>query len=78
MNNKITNKKVKKQKQKTNGILASIGETWKKLPDWRLTQLIDNFYSSVGHDCFYMEDKEFAEELNRWVDMMVSKNPDLI
>lgn len=59
-------------------VLTAIGETWKKLPDWRLTQLIDNFYSAMGSDCFYMEDADFAAKLAEWVDKMIYKDRDIL
>ena len=42
-------------------ILAIIQEGWEKVPDWRLGQLISNFYAYAGRDLFYTEDDKYIE-----------------
>ena len=49
-------------------ICDKLKEMWKKFPDWRFTQMIVNFMSYVGSDCFYMEDEEFIEKLNQFIE----------
>ena len=42
-------------------------DVWKKVPDWRVTQLIINA-SDTEHDCgpvFFMEDDELVRRLRR-------------
>lgn len=53
------------------GILASIGEIWKKVPDWRFMQLICNLQSACGQDMFYFEDDRFEEVLHKYFDTVL-------
>lgn len=47
-------------------------DIWKKVPDWRLTQLMTNAFSLYqnrhGTDAFYVEDEEFLDFLEDFVD----------
>lgn len=40
------------------GILKQLGELWKKVPYWRLGQLLCNIQRNEGHDLFFYEDEE--------------------
>ena len=42
-------------------VLKTLGELWKKVPDWRLGQLICNLQRMKGNDLFYVEDDEFMD-----------------
>ena len=46
-------------------ILAEIGEIWKKNPELRLGQLIDNILLQE-EDLYYIEDKKLLERLKEW------------
>jgi hypothetical protein len=41
-------------------VLSALKRVWRKVPDWRLCQLIVNITSS---DPFYVEDDKFLEKL---------------
>ncbi|MCW8879749.1 MAG: DUF1040 family protein [Kangiellaceae bacterium] len=46
-------------------MLSLLEDTWMKVPDWRLTQLVVNT-TDTDHNCgpvFYMEDDVFEEKL---------------
>jgi hypothetical protein len=46
-------------------IATLLEEVWRKVPDWRLTQLVINA-TDTKHDCgpvFYLEDDEFERRL---------------
>lgn len=49
--------------------LASI---WQKVPDWRLSQMMINalamYQNRHGTDAFYMEDEEFLDFLEDFID----------
>ena len=53
-------------------ILEQIGEEWKKLPDWRLMQLICNFQRWCGSDGFYIEDDRLVEKLKQFTDEIMN------
>ena len=40
-------------------VLKVLGDNWKKVPDWRLMQLMCNLQRACGDDMFYIEDDEF-------------------
>ena len=42
-------------------VLKTLGLLWKKVPDWRLGQLICNLQRYKGNDLFYMEDDVFCD-----------------
>lgn len=42
-------------------------KVWEMVPDWRFFQLISNFMSYVGSDCFYTEDDRAIELLEKFV-----------
>ena len=48
-------------------ILKELEEFWKRVPDWRLGQVISNFsYEITGNnDPFYIEDKDLLELLKQ-------------
>lgn len=44
---------------------------WKnEVPDWRFGQLISNFLRDYHHDTFYLEEDEFMEELELYIERM--------
>ena len=43
-------------------IVEKLGEAWKKVPDWRLGQLVSNLQGTGPQDVFHLQD-ERAEEL---------------
>lgn len=44
-----------------------LAAAWSKVPDWRLSQLMCNFFRYLGRDPFYMEDEEFMSELENFI-----------
>ena len=48
-------------------VLKELEEFWKRVPDWRLGQVISNFsYEMTGNnDPFYIEDKDLLELLKQ-------------
>lgn len=46
--------------------LKKLGEYWKKVPDWRFGQLIDNFLTWFNNDPFYIEDDKMLEKLEEY------------
>lgn len=59
-------------------MLKLLEETWSKVPDWRLTQLVINT-TDTDHNCgpvFYLEDDVFESkliELNSSLEKMAKK-----
>ena len=49
-------------------ILEQLGEEWKKVPDWRLGQFLVNFLSWYGQDPFYLEDDDFIEQVQEYME----------
>lgn len=47
-------------------VLKEIERLWKKVPDWRLGQLLGNFLCWYNRDPFFPEDDEFVAELKRY------------
>jgi len=47
---------------------AQLAEMWKRLPDWRFTQLLANYARENGGISFYMEDEDFFPKLADYVD----------
>lgn len=49
-----------------------LAEIWKKVPDWRLSQMMINalamYQNRHGTDAFYMEDEEFLDFLENFID----------
>lgn len=43
--------------------IKEIGELWKKVPDWRFSQLICNMQRYYNSDLFYIEDDRFLKLL---------------
>lgn len=47
-------------------------EIWQKVPDWRLSQMMINalamYQNRHGIDAFYMEDEEFLDFLEDFID----------
>ena len=54
-------------------VLKVLGDNWKKLPDWRLGQLICNMQSAAGDDLFYVEDDEFADMVEEYVNIITEE-----
>jgi len=54
-----------RDRERIKRILKLLEETWSKIPDWRLTQLVINI-TDTDHNCgpvFYMEDEDFEKKL---------------
>lgn len=50
-------------------ILDLLEKAWKKVPDWRLGQLIENIARDMGwNDAYYVEDDDLEKELRRLLD----------
>lgn len=47
---------------------AQLAEMWKRLPDWRFTQLLTNYARENGGISFYMEDEDFFRSLAEYID----------
>ena len=49
-----------------------LAEIWQKVPDWRLSQMMINalsiYQNRHGTDAFYMEDEEFLDFLEDYID----------
>lgn len=49
-----------------------LAEIWSKVPDWRLSQMMINalamYQNRHGTDAFYMEDEEFLDFLEDFID----------
>ena len=49
-----------------------LAEIWQKVPDWRLSQMMINalamYQNRHGTDAFYMEDEEFLDFLENFID----------
>ena len=54
-------------------VLKVLGDNWKKLPDLRLGQLICNVQSAAGDDLFYVEDDEFADMIEEYVNIITEE-----
>lgn len=53
-------------------ICSRIAKTWyDNVPDWRFTQMLCNFLSYMGSDCFYMEDDMFIEKFEEYMRTLV-------
>lgn len=51
-------------------IMALIEEVWKKVPDWRFGQLIENLKRYIGvQDLFYIEDDKLEEYIKNYFDL---------
>jgi len=46
--------------------LGEIERVWRKVPDWRFGQFINNWLGGLERDPFYFEDNELLEELKRF------------
>lgn len=44
--------------KRIDSFLKSLGECWKKVPDWRFGQFISNAFRMLGRDPFFPEDQE--------------------
>ena len=42
-------------------------------PDWRFGQFITNFLAWYGKDPFYLEEKKFMQEVNRYVNDITNR-----
>lgn len=54
--------------------LNRLKEQWERVPEMRLMQLISNFQSYRGNDCFYMEDENFIINLTEYIDELKGEN----
>ena len=51
-------------------IMALLEEGWKKVPDWRFGQLIENLKRYIGvQDLFYMEDDQLEKVIKDYFDL---------
>ena len=51
-------------------IMALLEEGWKKVPDWRFGQLIENLKRYIGvQDLFYIEDDKLEEYIKDYFDL---------
>ena len=57
-------------------ICGQLTEIWKRESDWRLSQLLSNFQRYMGYDLFYMEDEDFIENLDSYLDIVEGKHID--
>ena len=48
-------------------VLYKLGELWKKVPDWRLGQLLYNLKQNIkpDSDIFYLEDNELLKQVDK-------------
>ena len=49
------------------GILEELKELWKKVPDWRLSQLFCNVQRNEGYDQYYYEDEELINAIKNFL-----------
>ena len=56
-----------RNKDRIGPILDRLGKCWKKVPDWRLGQVISNIFGT--HDLFHLEDENFIEIVEKWFKM---------
>lgn len=42
-------------------------EIWKKVPDWRFFQLMNNFQRYIGSDGFYLEEDKALQYLKEFI-----------
>ena len=54
-------------------VLKALSDAWHKVPDWRLGQLICNMQSAAGDDLFYVEDDEFADMIEEYVNIITEE-----
>lgn len=45
-------------------IVEELGKLWKRVPEWRLGQLISNVTRLGDRDVFFVQDKEIEDGLN--------------
>lgn len=48
-------------------VLKALKRGLKKFPDLRVAQLLENI-RGTGNDIFYVEDEDFAKQIDEWVD----------
>ena len=50
--------------------LSKLGELWKKVPDWRLGQLLYNLKQNVKQDSdiYYLEDCDLVEQIDKMLE----------
>ena len=53
--------------QRIEPTLKLLEELWKKYPDMRLGQLIENLASDANLDAWTIEDSELQQTLNKWL-----------
>ena len=47
-------------------VLKVLGDNWKKVPDWRLMQLMCNLQRACDNDMFFVEDDEFMRLIEEY------------
>ena len=57
-------------------ICGQLAEIWKRESDWRLSQLLSNFQRYMGYDLFYMEDENFIENLDNYLNIVEGNHID--
>lgn len=48
-----------------------LAKSWSKMPDFRLAQLLINILSMHGKSVFYLEDEEFLDFIDKWVNNII-------
>lgn len=46
--------------------LKKLQEYWEIVPDWRFGQLMFNFLNSQATDCFFWEEDEFLDKIDKY------------
>lgn len=54
-------------------VLTKIQALWKRVPDWRLGQLLVNLMES-GEDLFYLTDDTLEERIEEWLKTINQKD----
>lgn len=52
--------------QRIDRIVEKLGEAWKKVPDWRLGQLVSNLQGAGPQDVFHLDDERTEALLDRF------------
>ena len=51
-------------------VMALLEEGWRKVPDWRFGQLVENLKRYIGvQDLFYMEDDQLEKVIKDYFDL---------
>ena len=57
-------------------IITRILKQWERVPELRFMQLICNFQSYMGGDCYYMTNETLIRELKAYIDMLLGEEKD--